>query len=75
MLQKGFTLIEAMIVIIILGILVAIAAPKFMGPPNDVMIQKEVTQFEKHIDSVKDKIFIIEIDGKKHSVVVKDVKE
>ncbi len=75
MLQKGFTLIEMVIVIVILGIIAAIAIPQFMDIPENVMIQKEVTQFEKHLESVKDKIFIIEIDGKKHSVVVKDVQE
>ncbi len=75
MLQKGFTLIEMVIVIIILGIMAAIAIPQFMGTPNNVMIKKEVTQFEKHLESVKDKIFIIESDGKKQSLVVKDVQE
>ncbi len=63
------------VVIIILGIMAAIAVPQFMGTTENVMIQKEVTQFEKHLESVKDKIFIIEIDGKKHTVVVKDVQE
>ena len=75
MLQKGFSLIEVVIVIIILGILTAIAAPQFMGTPNDVIIKKEKAEWIQHLDSVKDKIFIIEIDGKKHSVVVKDVQE
>jgi len=75
MLQKGFTLIEMVIVIIILGIVAAIAIPQFMGTPENVMMQKETAEWKQHLESVKDKVFIIEIDGKKHSVVVKDVQE
>ncbi len=75
MLQKGFTLIEVVIVSIILMLIGVIGFAQLNRTPNDVIIQTEVTQFEKHLESVKDKIFIIEIDGKKHSVVVKDVQE
>lgn len=75
MLQKGFTIIEAFIVMIILGIIAMIAIPQFMGTPENVMIKKETVEWKQHLETVKDKIFIIEIDGKKHSVVVKDVQE
>ena len=75
MLQKGFTLIEVVICSIILLLIGVIGFAQLNKTPENVMIQKEVTQFEKHLESVKDKIFIIEIDGKRHSVVVKDVKE
>jgi prepilin-type N-terminal cleavage/methylation domain-containing protein len=75
MLQKGFTLVEVVIVSIILLLIGVIGFAQHNRTPENVMIQKELTQFEEHIDSIKDKIFIIEIDGKKHSVVVKDVQE
>jgi prepilin-type N-terminal cleavage/methylation domain-containing protein len=75
MFQKGYTIIEAIIVITILVLVAAMAAGFLTREPENVMIQKELTQFEEHIESVKDKVFIIEIDGKKHSVVVKDVQE
>jgi prepilin-type N-terminal cleavage/methylation domain-containing protein len=75
MLQKGFTIIEVFIVMIILGIIAIIGFAQFNKPPENVMIQKETAEWKQHLESVKDKIFIIEIDGKKHSVVVKDVQE
>jgi prepilin-type N-terminal cleavage/methylation domain-containing protein len=75
MLQKGFTLIEAMIVIIILMLIGVIGFAQLNRTPENVMIKKEKAEWIQHLDSVKDKIFIIEIDGKKHSVVVKDVQE
>jgi prepilin-type N-terminal cleavage/methylation domain-containing protein len=71
MLQKGFTIIEALIVILILGILAMFTIGAITKSPDNIMIEKELTQFEKHLDSVKDKDFIIIIDGKEYKVKVK----
>lgn len=38
--QNGFTLIEVMIVVVILGILAAIIVPKIMGRPDEARITK-----------------------------------
>jgi general secretion pathway protein G len=39
--QKGFTLIEIMVVVVILGILATIVVPKIMGTPDQAKIVKE----------------------------------
>lgn len=36
--QRGFTLIEIMVVIVILGVLAALIAPKVLGRPNEARI-------------------------------------
>jgi hypothetical protein len=38
-------------------------------------IYKELVEFDKLIETLKDKEFIITIDGKEHKFMVKDVQE
>ena len=45
--EKGFTLIEIMVVIIILGLLVAIVAPKILGRTDDARITAAKVQIRQ----------------------------
>ena len=44
--QRGFTLIEIMVVVVILGILAAIVVPKFMDKPDEARITKAITDIK-----------------------------
>lgn len=48
--QKGFTLVELMIVIVIIGVLAAIAVPKFADSTDDAKAAKVLADF-RTIDS------------------------
>ena len=52
--QKGFTLIEIMLVIIIIGILVAIVTPQFAGRSEKARIAAARTDIEANLSTVLD---------------------
>ncbi len=51
--QAGFTLLELMIVIVILGILGAVVAPQFMGEPHKARVVQAEMQIENLSTALK----------------------
>jgi len=57
--EKGFTLIEIMVVLIILGLLVAIVAPKILGRTDDARI----TAAKLQIRQLEDALHLYKLDN------------
>lgn len=51
--QQGFTLLELMIVIVILGILGAVVAPRFMDEPDKARVTQAKIQIENFSTAIK----------------------
>lgn len=54
--QNGFTLIEIMVVIVIIGIMAALVVPNLMGQPHDARVAKvkhDVQQLESALEMYK----------------------
>lgn len=54
--QRGFTLIEVMVVVVILGILAAIIAPKFVSRPEEariVKVKQDILAIQSALDLYK----------------------
>ena len=57
--QRGFTLIEIMVVVVILGILAAMVAPKILSRPD----QAKVTVARSDIDTVSQALELFRLDN------------
>lgn len=57
--QRGFTLIEIMVVIVILGVLAALVAPNMLGRPSDARI----TAAKSDINSVGNALDLYKLDN------------
>ncbi|MBD8525561.1 type II secretion system major pseudopilin GspG [Pseudoxanthomonas sp. CAU 1598] len=57
--QRGFTLIEILVVVVIIGILVAVVAPNFMGEPD----KARVTRAKQDIDAIATALNMYRLDN------------
>lgn len=64
--QNGFTLIELIVVIVVLGIVAALAVPRFVGLPDDVhraQVNATAGSMRASVNLIKGKARTSEIDG------------
>jgi general secretion pathway protein G len=57
--QRGFTLIEIMVVVVILGVLAAIIIPRFLGRPDEA----KVTKAKVDIKSLEEALGLFKLDN------------
>jgi len=57
--QRGFTLIEIMVVVVILGVLAAIIVPRFLGRPDEA----KVTKAKVDIKSLEESLGLFKLDN------------
>lgn len=57
--QKGFSLIEIMVVVVILGILASIVVPKIMGRPDEA----RVVQAKSNISAIQNALDLYKLDN------------
>jgi len=60
--QRGFTLIELMVVVVILGILVAYVTPKIMDRPDEA----KVVKVKQDIRALENAIYLYKLDNHKY---------
>jgi general secretion pathway protein G len=68
--QSGFTLIEVMVVVVILGILAAIIVPKVMGKPD----QARVTKVKADIHGIENALSMYKLDNYRYPTTDQGLK-
>ena len=70
MLQRGFTLIEIMVVVVIIGILGALVVPKLMDKPH----QARVTAVKSDIDNLKTALKMYKLENQRYPTTEQGLK-